>query len=59
MNNTNLGQGDFIAVIRGIRYRNCTFEFKSKEAKKKGYYLNSCCEPFNDDLGGNKVVYAE
>jgi hypothetical protein len=59
MYNDNLGKGDFIAVIRGIRYRDCTFEFKSKEAKKKGYYLNDCCGPLNTDAGGNKVVYAE
>jgi hypothetical protein len=59
MYNNNLPQGDFIAVIRGMRYRNCTFEFKSKEAKKKGYYLNDCCEQFNNDEGGNKVVYAQ
>lgn len=59
MYNDNLPQGDFIAVIRGMRYRNCTFDFKNRDARKKGYYLNDCCEKFNDDLGGNKVIYAD
>jgi hypothetical protein len=59
INNTNLPQGDFVAVIRGMRYKNSTFTFTSKEAKKKGYYLNDCCEPFNTDAGGNKIIYAQ
>jgi hypothetical protein len=56
--NNNFPSGDYIAVIRNIRYRNCTFEFKHKDAKKRGYYLSDCCN-INTDEGGNKVVYAE
>jgi hypothetical protein len=56
MYNTNLPKGDFLGVIRGARYRNCLFEYKSREAKKLSYYLSQCC---NNDAGGNKVIYAE
>lgn len=55
LNNDNFPKGEFLAVIRGVRYKDCFFEFKAKQAKEK-YYLSTCC---NVDAGGNKVVYAE
>lgn len=51
-------QKDFIAVIRGIRYQNCRFEYQHPEAKQKGYWLNACCAEFNVDLGGNTITFA-
>lgn len=53
MNNSNLPKGDFIAIIRGIRSKNCKL-IMSKEADVAGYYLSSCCEYVNVDAGGNK-----
>ena len=59
INNSNLPKRDYIAVVRGMRYKNCTFQFTNKIAKENRYYLNDCCEKFNVDEGGNKVLYAE
>ncbi|MEI6946842.1 right-handed parallel beta-helix repeat-containing protein [Paraflavisolibacter sp. H34] len=59
INNDSLPRRDFVAVVRGMRYKNCTFNFTKPEAKQKKYYLNSCCENYNVDEGGNKVVYAD
>lgn len=52
-----LPQNDFSAVIRGIRYRNTTFEYQSPEARKKNYYLNECCDIHNIDEGGNRILF--
>lgn len=57
INNDNLPNKDFVAVIRGIRYKNCTFNYTSTAAKEKHYYLNSCCGNLNVDEGGNKIIY--
>jgi len=54
---TSYGPNDFAAILRGVRYKNCVFEFKDPQAKKKGNGLNDCCEAYNVDLGGNKIVY--
>ncbi|ANE52698.1 right-handed parallel beta-helix repeat-containing protein [Flavisolibacter tropicus] len=53
--NTNLPASDWIAVLRGMRYKNCKFEF-SKESRQLGYWLNTCCNGGgNIDGGGNKT----
>lgn len=57
INNINLPKNDFVAVIRGIRYSNCTFQYRTPVAKERHYYLNSCCDNFNVDEGGNKIIY--
>ncbi len=59
INNDNLPKNDFVAVIRGMRYQDCTFQYTSAAAKEKHYYLNSCCANFNVDAGGNKIVYTQ
>ncbi len=51
-------QGDFVAVVRGMAFKNCTFDFKSPDAKKKGYYFEGYSQGYNVDLGGNKIVYS-
>jgi hypothetical protein len=57
--NAHYPQGDWVALIRGIRYKDCIFQFLHPDAKQKGYWLNDCChKPMNDDLGGNKILYA-
>ncbi len=59
MNNANLPAKDFVAVMRGARIKDCTFQFANKEAKQKGYYLNGYGAKFNVDEGGNKIVYPQ
>ncbi|QNF33819.1 right-handed parallel beta-helix repeat-containing protein [Adhaeribacter swui] len=55
--NVDYPKGDFIALIRSIQYKNCTFKFEHPLAKSMGYWLNSCCGNLNTDLGGNKTIY--
>ncbi|HEU4573506.1 MAG TPA: right-handed parallel beta-helix repeat-containing protein [Chitinophagaceae bacterium] len=57
INNDNLPKNDFVAVVRGMRYEDCTFEYTRTAAKEKHYYLNSCCANFNVDAGGNTIIY--
>lgn len=59
MNNANFPAGSYASVLRGAFYKNCTFTFTNKEAKKRGYYLNQCCEPYNVDGGGNSLIFAQ
>jgi hypothetical protein len=56
--NTNLPAYDFVAVMKGMRYKNCTFQF-SKESKAFGYWIATCCGPLNTDAGGNKTIVLE
>jgi hypothetical protein len=49
--------GDYVAMIRSVRYKNCIFIFKDPQAKYKKYYLNDCCGSLNIDLGGNEIKY--
>jgi hypothetical protein len=56
--NAHYPNRDWVALIRGIRYKDCTFDFQHPDAKAKGYWLNACCEAFNVDLGGNKTIFA-
>lgn len=49
-NSNKFSQGDYIAVLRGAYYRNTVFRFSKK------YYLNTCCDAYNKDGGGNKIV---
>jgi hypothetical protein len=55
--NTNLPNGDFVAIIRGAALTNCTFTLTDPDAKKKRYYIGGYGEPNNADLGGNKILY--
>jgi hypothetical protein len=49
---------DFVAVMRGVNYKNNTLEFRNAAAKTNGYWLDNCCSKTNlVDLGGNKVIY--
>jgi parallel beta helix pectate lyase-like protein len=50
-------QKDFVAVMRGVNYKNNTLEFKDPAAKDKGYWLNGCCNTNTIDLGGNTIIY--
>lgn len=54
--NNNLPQNDYVAVISGLRYQNCVFEFAYPGAKKKGYHLNS---HRNTDAGNNRILYTQ
>ncbi len=56
--NASYLQGDFVAVVRGMAFKDCTFDFKSPDAKKKGYYFEGFSQNYNVDLGGNKIVYS-
>lgn len=56
--NNNLPRKDFVALVRGMRYSNCTFQYTSEVAKERKYYLNSCCDKnYNVDEGGNTTIY--
>ncbi len=57
--NADYQSGDFVGVLRGMAMKNCTFEFKNKEAKNKRYLLADYDQPVNINLGGNKIVFAE
>jgi polygalacturonase len=58
LRHADLKEKDFAAVIRGIRYSNCSFSFTHPDAKAKQYYLNDCCENFNVNEGGNITVFS-
>ncbi len=58
VNNASYSHGDFVAVVKGIAFKNCTFDFKNPEAKGKGYLLSGYSEKYNADLGGNKIIYS-
>lgn len=50
-NSTSFGQGDYIGVLRGAYYKNTTFKHSQK------YYINTCCDAYNHDGGGNKNLF--
>jgi hypothetical protein len=54
--NNNFPRDTWIAVLRGMRYKNCKFEL-SKESKELNYWINMCCNGGgNIDAGGNKTI---
>jgi len=57
INNSNLPERDFVAVIRGATIKNCTFTFTDPLAKTKSYFLGGYDEPGNILLGTNKIIY--
>ncbi|MEP6595779.1 MAG: right-handed parallel beta-helix repeat-containing protein, partial [Ginsengibacter sp.] len=57
--NANYPKKDFVTTMKGMRLKNCTFEFTHPDAKAKGYLLGGYSENNNDDLGGNKIIYGK
>jgi polygalacturonase len=56
INNTNIPDGDWVAVIRAAALKNNTYQFAAS-AKTKHYWVNECCDNRNTDLGGNKLIF--
>jgi hypothetical protein len=55
--NTNLPEGDFVALTRGMVLKNCTFIFTDPNAKKKRYNLGVENVPVDGDANGTKIFY--
>jgi hypothetical protein len=56
-----LGEGDepagkWVALMRSVRIKNCTFEMRGQEAEMKKYYYNGVDAAYNANLGGNKIL---
>lgn len=54
----NYPKNDFVAVMRGVRYRNNQFEFLDPKSKANGQTWPTACCTTVTDLGGNTVKYA-
>lgn len=49
----------YMAVMRGMAMKSCTFQFNHPEAKNKQYFFEGYTRGYNSnvDLGGNKIIY--
>ena len=45
-----------IGLIKGMAIKDCTFDFKNPEVKRKGLSFINYKEGQNIDLGGNKII---
>ncbi len=55
--NTNLPDGDFVGITRGMTLKNCTFTFTDPNAKKKRYNFGAENVPVDGDVNGTKIFY--
>lgn len=52
----NYATGDFVILLRGVKFGNNSIEFRDILAKEKNYWPAACCTEI-EDLGGNRVSY--